>query len=120
MKHFRVLLAQSCGLIAALAVATSSWSAPVDKAKAEGKTPADFPKITEDVFKPMDQGAIIGELTEEEIRGRNTWNLWAAGNQHFWDSVARNSYGLMDLLKALDNRKHPRGERFKTLGLDEA
>jgi hypothetical protein len=117
MKHFGVLLARSCGPIIALAVATSSWSAPIDEAKAEGKTPADFPKITEDVFKPMDQGAIVGELSEEEIRGRNTWNLWTAGNQHFWDSVARNSYGLMDLLKTLDNRKYPRGERFKTLGL---
>ena len=49
--------------------------------------------------------------------GRNTWNLWTAGNQHFWDGVARNSFGLMDLLKMLDNRKYPRGERFKTLGL---
>ena len=56
MKHFGVLLARSCGPIIALAVATSSWSAPIDEAKAEGKTPADFPKITEDVFKPMDQG----------------------------------------------------------------
>src|SRR6476619_1686059 len=117
MKHFGVLLARSCGPIIALAVATSSWSAPIDEAKAEGKTPAAFTKITEDVFKPMDQGAIIGELTDAEIRGRNTWTLWTAGNQHFWDSVARNSYGLMDLLKALDNRKYPRGERFKTLGL---
>jgi hypothetical protein len=117
MKHFRILFAQSCGLIIALVAATSSWSAPIDEAKADGKTPADFPKISEDVFKPMDQGSVVGELTEEEIRGRNTWNLWTAGNQHFWDSVARNSYGLMDLLKTLDNRKYSRGERFKTLGL---
>ena len=68
MKHFRVLLAPSCGLIITLVVATSSWSAPIDEAKAEGKTTADFPKITEDVFKPMDQGSVVGELTEEEIR----------------------------------------------------
>jgi hypothetical protein len=118
MKLFRDFLAGSCGLAFSLVLATSSSSAPiVDEAKAEGKTPADFPKITADVFKPMDQGSIVGDLTEEEIRGRNTWNLWTAGNQHFWDGVARNSYGLMDLLKALDNRKYPRGERFKTLGL---
>ena len=117
MKHFRVLLAGWCGLIIALAVATSSSGAPIDEAKAEGKTPADFPKITEDVFKAMDQGSVVGELTAEEIRGRNTWNLWTAGNQLFWDSVARDSYGLMDLLKTVDNRKYPRGERFKTLGL---
>ena len=57
------------------------------------------------------------ELSPEEIMGRNTWNLWSAGNQHFWNRAAQDSYGLMDLLKMLDNRKYPRGERFKTLGL---
>ena len=49
--------------------------------------------------------------------GRNTWNLWSAGNAHFWNHVAQDSYGLMDLLKMLDNRKFARGERFKVLGL---
>jgi len=49
--------------------------------------------------------------------GRNTWNLWSGGNQHFWNQAAQDSFGLMDLLKMLDNRKFPRGERFKTLGL---
>src|SRR6267142_2100764 len=118
MKNFQIFLAGSCGLAFFLTLVTSSWSKPiVDEAKAAGKTPADFPKITADVFKPMDQRAIVGELSEEEIRGRNTWNLWTAGNQHFWDGVARNSFGLMDVLKMLDNRKYPRGERFKTLGL---
>jgi hypothetical protein len=118
MNHFPNFLAGSCGLILCLALTASSWSQTVvDEAKAAGKTPNDFPKVTADVFKAMDEKAIIGELTPEEIRGRNTWNLWTAGNQHFWDGVARNSFGLMDLLKTLDNRKYPRGERFKTLGL---
>jgi hypothetical protein len=118
MMNFQNFLGGACGLAFFLTLISSSWSNPiVDEAKAEGKTPADFPKITADVFKQMDQGAIIGELSEEEIRGRNTWNLWTAGNQHFWDGVARNSFGLMDVLKMLDNRKYPRGERFKTLGL---
>ena len=49
--------------------------------------------------------------------GRNAWNLWSGGNEHFWNHVAQDSYGLMDLLKMLDNRKYHRGERFKTLGL---
>ena len=87
---------------------------PIDEAKAAGKTTADFPQITADIFKPMD-GSI--NLSPEEIMGRNTWNLWSAGNQHFWNHVAQDSYGLMDLLKMLDNRKFSRGERFKTLGL---
>ncbi|PYL29423.1 MAG: hypothetical protein DMF39_07150, partial [Verrucomicrobia bacterium] len=66
------------------------------------------------IFKPMDGGI---DLSPEEIMGRNTWNLWSGGNQHFWNHAAQDSYGLMDLLKMLDNRKFPRGERFKTLGL---
>ncbi|HSS15968.1 MAG TPA: cytochrome c [Candidatus Dormibacteraeota bacterium] len=87
---------------------------PTDEAKAAAKTTADFPQITADIFKPMDGGV---NLSPEEIMGRNTWNLWSAGNQHFWNRAAQDSYGLMDLLKMLDSRKYPRGERFKTLGL---
>jgi hypothetical protein len=86
----------------------------VDEAKASGKTPADFPQITADVFKPMDGGI---QLSPEEIRGRNAWILWSAGNDRFWNGVAQDSFGLMDLLKTLDNRKYPRNERFNTLGL---
>jgi cytochrome c5 len=56
------------------------------------------------------------ELSPEEIMGRNTWNLWSGGNQHFWNQAAQDSFGLMDLLKMLDNRKYPRAERFKVLG----
>jgi len=87
---------------------------PVDEAKAAGKSTADFPQITADIFKPMDGGI---DLSPEEIMGRNTWNLWSGGNQHFWNHTAQDSYGLMDLLKILDNRRFPRSERFKTLGL---
>ena len=57
------------------------------------------------------------DLSPEEIMGRNTWNLWSGGNQHFWNRAAQDSYGLMDLLKMLDNRKYPRSERFKILGV---
>ena len=85
-----------------------------DEAKVAGLTTKDFPQTTADIFKSMDGGMT---LTPDEIMGRNTWNLWSGGNQHFWNHVAQDSYGLMDLLKMLDNRKYPRGERFKTLGL---
>ncbi len=87
---------------------------PVDEAKAAGKSTVDFPQITADIFKPMDGGI---DLSPAEIMGRNTWNLWSAGNQQFWNHAAQDSYGLMDLLKMLDNRKFRRGERFETLGL---
>ena len=87
---------------------------PEDEAKLAGLTPNDFPQITADIFQPMDGGI---KLAPNEIMGRNTWNLWSGGNQHFWNHVAQDSFGLMDLLKMLDNRKYPRGDRFKTLGL---
>ena len=99
---------------ALLAFASCGKNEPIDEAKAAGKTTADFPQITADIFKPMDGGI---DLSPEEIMGRNTWNLWSGGNQHFWNHAAQDSYGLMDLLKMLDNRKFPRGERFKSLGL---
>lgn len=79
-----------------------------------GKSTADFPQITADVFQPMDGGI---QLSPEEIMGRNAWNLWTAGNERFWNEVAQDSYGLMDLLKTMDNRKYPRAERFKAAGL---
>lgn len=97
-----------------LAFASCGKNEPIDEAKAAGKTTADFPQITADIFKPMDGGI---NLSPEEIIGRNTWNLWSGGNQHFWNQAAQDSFGLMDLLKMLDNRKFPRSERFKTLDL---
>ena len=97
-----------------LLTASCQKSEPIDEAKAAGKSTADFPQISADVFKPMDGGI---PLSAKEIMGRNAWNLWSGGNEHFWNHVAQDSYGLMDLLKMLDNRKYNRGERFKTLGL---
>jgi len=97
-----------------LTLASCKKNEPVDEAKAAGLTTADFPQIAADIFKPMDGGI---DLSPEEIMGRNTWNLWSGGNQHFWNRAAQDSYGLMDLLKMLDNRKYPRGERFKVLGV---
>jgi hypothetical protein len=110
----RLRLGQLFVLLPFLLAASCQKNEPVDEAKAAGKTTADFPQITADVFKLMDGGIA---LEPEEIMGRNAWNLWTAGNEHFWNSVAQDSFGIMDVLKALDNRKYKRGERFKTLGL---
>jgi hypothetical protein len=71
-------------------------------------------QVSVDVFQPMDGGI---QLAREEILGRNTWNLWSGGNEHFWNQIAQASFGSMDLLKMLDNRKYPRGERFLRTGL---
>ncbi len=102
------------GTLALLLLCAGCRKAPQDEAKLAGLTPKDFPQVTADIYQPMDGGIA---LSPNEVMGRNTWNLWSGGNERFWDHVARDSFGLMDLLKTLDNRKYPRGERFKTLGL---
>src|SRR5215472_3286670 len=79
---------------------------------AGGRTPQDFPELAADVFKPMDGGI---ELAPDEIKGRNTWNLWCAGTEQFWERMSRQSYGLVDLLKTIDSRG--RSTRFKDMGL---
>lgn len=79
---------------------------------AQGRKPEDFPELGLDVFREMDGGV---ELSPDEIKGRNTWNLWTGGNEQFWDRMAREGYGLIDLLKTLDSRK--RSDRFRELGL---
>ena len=68
---------------------------------AGGRKPEDLPEIAEDVFKPMDGGVA---LSPDEIKGRNTWNLWCAGTEQFWERMSRESYGLIDLLKTIDSR----------------
>src|SRR5438445_7064711 len=114
MKIAPVAIVTIRTFIFCLALTACKKNEPIDEAKAAGKTTADFPQITADIFKPMDGGI---DLSPAETMGRNAWNLWSAGNQQFWNHAAQDSYGLMDLLKMLDNRKFPRGERFKTLGL---
>jgi hypothetical protein len=77
-----------------------------------GRTPADFPELAVDVFQPMDGGIA---LTPDEVKGRNTWDLWCGGDEQFWERMSRESYGLIDLLKTIDSRN--RGVRFKEYGL---
>jgi hypothetical protein len=77
-----------------------------------GRTTNDFPELTEDIFKKMDGGLA---LSTNEIKGRNTWNLWCGGNEQFWDRMTHDGHGLFDLLKTIDTRK--RASRFKDMGL---
>lgn len=52
--------------------------------------------------------------TSERI-GRNTWMVWCAGNEGFWDWLCTDSLGFIDLLKLVDSRN--RNQRFETAGL---
>lgn len=83
-----------------------------DDAMLAGKTTADFPQTDTRDFDAMDGGIV---LDKDETKGRNTWLLWTAGNQVFWDYMARNGFGIVDLLKTLDSRH--RGSRFAEMGL---
>jgi hypothetical protein len=111
MKILRIATTDSCALAFCLFFSGCEKTEPIDDAKAAGKTTADFPQITADVFKPMDGGI---ELRPAEIMGRNTWNLWTGGNQYFWDRIAREGYGLIDLLKMVDSRKAADFDSFIT------
>lgn len=85
---------------------------PVDRFRTRGATQADFADPGVDPMPGMDNGI---KLTTAEIRGRNSWMIWTAGNEEFWDWLARNGYGSGDLLKTIDSRH--RGTRFRDLGL---
>ncbi|HVF71355.1 MAG TPA: hypothetical protein VM940_07080 [Chthoniobacterales bacterium] len=65
-----------------------------------------------DFFSGMDRGL---ELSPDEIKGRNAWHLWSAGNDAFWDQLACETRGKVDLLKTLDSRQ--RTTRFREMGL---
>ncbi len=112
----RVLLWAGVLIVAGLAVA--AWfirpclSPPIDDAKAAGKTVADFPQTASHAFDGMDGGIA---LSEDQTEGRNTWLLWTAGDQTFWDRMAQQGYGLSDLLKTIDSRQH--NSRFRDMGL---
>jgi hypothetical protein len=71
-----------------------------DEAMQAGKTPDDFPESADNYLGAIDGGV---ELTEGEIKGRNTWLLWGGGNEAFWDWLAGNSFGTFDLLKVLSS-----------------
>jgi hypothetical protein len=116
--------------------------APPDEAKAHGLTPKAFEARPHDYFPSMDwvveapggarlwpdalldkapqanaAESVAGapELIDSEVMGRNTWMLWCGGNERFWDWLATDSYGFMDLLKLLDSKK--RGKRWETAGM---
>lgn len=110
----------------------SAQPAPPDEAKAAGKRSEDFPTATRFYFRDMD---MVGdpdndqpstpkrlELTQDEIRGQNTWVMWCGGNERFWDWLAQHSYGILDFLKivgspSLEAATEKRRRRFEQMGL---
>jgi hypothetical protein len=90
-----------------------------DEAKRARRSVASFPAAGEDYFHDMDGGLV---LTPEEIEGRNTWIVWTGGDDLFWDTISRTSFGTLDFLKTISSRpdaklKASRDNRWEYLGL---
>jgi mono/diheme cytochrome c family protein len=94
-------------------------SDPIDWQRA---AEAYYPPAYRDYFEAMDAigstddaGPRPLELGEQEVKGRNAWVIWTAGNEAWWDWLARYGYGTIDLLKLIDDRG--RESRFARSGL---
>lgn len=120
MKYSKVLLGGSLilPLVAAITLGCKHEAGHVqDEAMRMGRNADSLPAADEDYFHDMDGGVT---LTADEIKGRNTWNVWTGGNDRFWDLISRESYGNLDLLKTLSSYpklKFSRDNRWNYLGL---
>ncbi len=94
----------------------------LDEAMTAGRDAASFPAADEDYFHDMDGGVA---LTPDEVKGRNTWVVWSAGNDHLWDTLVNRSAGALDFLKTLSSHpallevdpRYSRDQRWEYLGL---
>jgi hypothetical protein len=90
----------------------------LDEARTAQRTAASFPAADEDYFHDMDGGV---QLTPDEIKGRNTWIVWTAGNDRLWDKMVNASAGALDFLKILSSHpkltKYSRDNRWQYFGL---
>ena len=54
---------------------------------------------------------------DEQFIGWDTWINWTGGSQYLWRRMAKDTDGLMDIMKLVDNKILPREERFSRFGL---
>lgn len=138
-----VLLTLGISLLAIYAgpsYAMCGWGAGniKDEALCAGRTADTLKGADEDYFRDMDYGItknpeavraaldpfVPGIKAEEAVKavaqGRNNWIVWTAGNDRFWDAIAKDSVGTLDFLKVLSNHpslKFSRDNRWQYLGL---
>ncbi|HLL70902.1 MAG TPA: hypothetical protein VK363_05680 [Pyrinomonadaceae bacterium] len=98
----------------------------LDEARIANRAASSFPAADEDYFRDMDDRAV---LTPDEVKGRNTWNVWTGGNDRFWDEITVKSFGAVDFLKTISSypnamssdpnnkMKFSRDNRWQYLGL---
>jgi hypothetical protein len=107
-------------VVAALAI--TWWRSPrtghvQDEAMLAGLKADDFKAADEDYFHDMDGGPT---LSPDEIKGRNTWIVWTAGDDRLWDKMSLASVGALDFLKTISSHpslKNNRNNRWDYLGL---
>jgi hypothetical protein len=88
-----------------------------DEAMLADLNAGDFKAADEDYFHDMDSAV---SLTLDEIKGRDTWIVWTAGNDRLWDKMALASVGALDFVKTLSSHpslKYNRDNRWDYLGL---
>ena len=92
-----------------------------DEALVASREASSFPAADEDYFRDMDQnrdGPVT--LSVDEIRGRNTWIVWSAGNDRLWDTLSVTSGGALDFLKVVSShpsQSYSRANRWDYFGL---
>ncbi|HVN05943.1 MAG TPA: hypothetical protein VMT86_16085 [Bryobacteraceae bacterium] len=79
-----------------------------DEALLAGRAAADFKAADEDYFHEMDNGV---KLSTDEIKGRNTWIVWTAGNDRLWDKLTGASVGILDFVKTISSHPSLKGNR---------
>lgn len=119
LRKFVLVVVVAGAVLGALAAVKGLWPRPQirDEALAAGRTAETFTAAPDDYFHDMDGGIA---LTPAEIRGRNTWIVWSAGNDRLWDGLNSTSFGALDFIKTLSS--HPalpnsRDNRWDYLGL---
>jgi hypothetical protein len=71
-----------------------------DEAMLAKRDAASFPAAADRYFDAMDNGV---KLSDDETKGRNMWLVWTGGNDRFWDTVIKDSFGTFDLLKMISS-----------------
>ena len=88
-----------------------------DEAMQAGRSAESLPGADEDYYHDMD-GAV--PLSTDEVKGRNNWIVWTAGNDRFWDLISAKSLESLDFLKTLSSAPGlpaQRSNRWEYLGL---